>query len=236
MFSFLSLGFLIGLRHALEADHVAAVVSLSTRGGSIARQAAQGALWGLGHTLTLLVVGGACVALGVLIPPAAERVFEALVGAMLVALGVSVFARLREQRVHFHVHRHDGGGAPLHAHFHAHRHAGEVAHADDEHGHSHARPSLRALLVGSVHGLAGSAALVVITAQVAHSRATALLYIALFGVGSIAGMIALAAAIAVPLGASARRRSRLYAVLCGGAGAFSVVLGARMLLAYAAAV
>jgi len=187
MARFLLLGFLLGLRHALDADHVAAVVSLATRGGSLARQARQGALWGLGHTSTLLLVGGACVLLGVAIPREAERWFEGVVGAMLVLLGTSVLLRLRRARVQ------PPGG-------------------------------LRAVLVGAVHGLAGSAALVLVVASSAASPAEGLLTIALFGLGSILGMVAIAIAIALSLNAASA-----HPLLCGSAGAFSVILGARIL-------
>ena len=228
MFSFLFLGFVIGIRHALDADHVAAVVSLATHGGSIGRQARQGALWGLGHTLTLLLVAGACISLGVAIPRGAERWFEAIVGAMLVVLGVSVFVRMRKQRIHFHSHQHADGTV----HFHAHQHGVAADHGAEHHDHAHGRLSLRVLLVGAVHGLAGSAALVLLTAEAARSPAVGLLYVAIFGVGSIFGMMAIATAIGLPLSVSARRRMGLYHVLCGGAGAFSVLLGVRILWAF----
>lgn len=221
--SFLALGFVIGIRHAMEADHVAAVVSLATRGGTIARQARQGALWGLGHTATLLLLGGACVLLGVSVPHEAERWLEAAVGVMLVVLGVSVFVRLRRQGIHFHSHAHEGGPT----HFHAHRHD----HAAD-HEHAHPRVPLQALLVGAVHGLAGSGALVLVVAQTARTPALGLVCIALFGLGSVLGMMSLAAAIALPLNAAERLRGRFHQVLCGSAGAFSVLLGARMLLQF----
>jgi hypothetical protein len=201
--SFLLLGFVVGIRHALDADHVAAVVSLATRGGTIAGQARQGALWGLGHASTLLLVGGACVLLGVAVPREAERWLEAAVGAMLVLLGASVFLRLRRTRIHVEA-------------------------------HSHARVPAQALLVGAVHGLAGSGALVLLVAQTAETPAIGLVGIASFGLGSILGMMSLAAAIAWPLNATAPLRGRLHQVLCGGAGAFSLLLGARMIRDFAA--
>jgi cytochrome c biogenesis protein CcdA len=200
--NFLLLGFVLGTRHALDADHVAAVASLATRGGSIAHQARQGALWGLGHTSTLLVVGGACILFGLTVPPAAERWLEAAVGAMLVLLGVSVFVRLRRLRV-------------------------DLPRPEDR--HDHGRLPLQAWFVGAVHGLAGSAAVVLLVAQTARTPALGLLCIALFGLGSILGMIVLAAAMAWPLNATARLRGRLHWILCGGAGAFSVLLGAWIL-------
>jgi hypothetical protein len=225
MFSFLSLGFLLGLRHALDADHVAAVVSLATRGGSLRHQARQGALWGVGHTLTLLLVAGACLSLGIAVPEVAERGFEALVGGMLVLLGVSVLVRMRRRRIHLHRHRHEDGSD----HVHAHGHEARIDHAEDAHEHTHTRPSLRALAVGAVHGLAGSAALVLLAAQTVRSPGAGLVYIGLFGIGSILGMMAIATLIAVPLRVSAKSRTGVFHALCGGAGAFSVLLGARIL-------
>jgi hypothetical protein len=196
--SFLAFGFVIGIRHALDADHVAAVMSLATRGGTIAGQARQGAMWGLGHTLTLLLVGGACILSGLAIPEAAESWLEAAVGMMLVVLGVSVFVR--------------------------------TGHTNDP---ARPRSPLQAWCVGAVHGLAGSAALVLLVAQSAETPLLGLLCIAAFGLGSILGMSALAAAIAWPLEATSRMRGRLHAILCGSAGAFSVLLGAKMLWAFA---
>jgi len=227
VWTYLLLGLAVGLRHALEADHVAAVVSLATRGGSLRSQAVQGALWGLGHTLTLLAVAGTCIGLGISVPEAWERALEALVGAMLVVLGASVLARFRREGIHLHGHRHADGTV----HLHAHRHAG----GDPAHVHAHVRVPLRALLVGTVHGLAGSAALVVVVAGSARSAPLGILYVLAFGVGSILGMLALAATVAWPLGASARHRVRLHAILCGLAGACSLVLGASRIWTFALA-
>lgn len=225
MTTFLLLGFVVGIRHALEADHVAAVVSLATRGGSLREQAAQGALWGLGHTLTLLVVAGTCIGLGLSIPAGWERAFETLVGAMLVVLGLSVFARLRRERIHLHPHRHADGTVHLHVH----------SHAGAGHDHPHVRVPLRALLVGTVHGLAGSAALVVGVAGSARSPSLGVLYVALFGLGSILGMMALAATVAAPLGASARRGAQVHAALASVAGIASLALGASRIWLFAIA-
>jgi len=201
MASFLFLGFLIGIRHALDADHVAAVMALAARGGTIGGLARQGALWGLGHSLTLLLVAGACILLGVAVPHGAERGFEAAVGAMLVLLGISVLVRLRRRGI-------------------------------DAHAHAHGPLAPRALIVGAVHGLAGSGALVLLVAGTARSSATGLAYVALFGLGSVLGMASLAAAAALPLSATARLRGRSHKVLCAGTGAFSLLLGARMLWAF----
>ncbi len=195
MSAILLLGFLIGMRHALEADHLAAVGSLADGRHSLRRSAWQGAVWGMGHTLTLLLFGGAVLLLDTLVPERYALLLETLVGMMLILLGADLLRRLYRDRVHFHLHRHDGI-----AHIHAHSHRG-ASHPHHQDPHHHAHPPgfpLRALLVGMTHGLAGSAALVVLALGSVHSLGQGLLYILLFGAGSIVGMGLLAATIAVP--------------------------------------
>lgn len=193
--SLLSLGFLLGMRHALETDHVAAVASLATRSRSMGDTLRQGAVWGAGHTLTLFIFGSLVLLLDTVMPETLAQVLEFMVGLMLIGLGIDVLRRQLRERIHFHVHRHAGG----YLHFHVHSHAGEQVHATVHHHHHHGRFPLRALFVGMMHGMAGSAALILLTLQSVHSPLTGMFYILLFGVGSIAGMAALSAIIAVPL-------------------------------------
>lgn len=227
MLSFLALGFLIGLRHALEPDHVAAVVSLSTRGGTLRDHARNGAWWGVGHALTLLCLAGACVLFGIVIPERTERLLEGAVGVMLVWLGVSVFARMRRIGLHVHGHVHADGTAHVHAHGHA-------SSARGEHEHAHKRSSLRTVGIGALHGLAGSAALVLLVGSTAQSPTLGLAYIALFGVGAIVGMMLLAATISLPLGFSSRRMTGVYRLACAAVGVFSVLIGLRSIWAVVA--
>jgi cytochrome c biogenesis protein CcdA len=222
--SLLTLGFLLGVRHALEADHVAAVASLATRARSARDSARLAALWGAGHALMLLLVGGAVVALGAVLPDGLARLLEAAAGALLAALGLDVLRRLRGQRVHFHLHRHDDGVR----HVHAHSHAGESAGSHDARAHEHEHPRglfLRALLVGSVHGMAGSAALVVLSLQAVSSTPRALAYMAVFGLGSILGMVLFSLAVALPLSLRAGHLGRLARGLEAVLGVVSVALG-----------
>jgi ABC-type nickel/cobalt efflux system permease component RcnA len=194
--SLLTLGFLLGMRHAMESDHVAAVASLATRSRSMGDTIRQGAVWGAGHTLTLFFFGSLVLLLDTVIPEALARVLEFMVGLMLIGLGIDVLQRLLRERIHFHVHRHADGQL----HFHAHSHAGERDHPTvHHHQHQRGRFPLRALFVGMMHGMAGSAALILMTLQSVHSPLTGMVYIMLFGVGSIAGMAVLSAIIAVPL-------------------------------------
>ena len=200
MFGILGLGFLLGMQHALEADHIAAVSSIAARRSHVGDIVKHGLTWGLGHTLTLFVFAGAAILLGRAIPDSVAQPLETAVGVMLIGLGTHVLWRLRRDRVHFHQHGHGDGTV----HFHAHSHAGEATpHVRAAHAHDHGF-RWRTLLVGLMHGMAGSAALLVLTVTQASSPAAGLGYIALFGVGSMIGMGALSTVIAIPLVASAR--------------------------------
>src|ERR1700730_3558087 len=222
MFGILGLGFLLGMQHALEADHIAAVSSIAARRSELADIVKHGLTWGLGHTLTLFAFAGAAILLGHAIPEHLAWPLETAVGIMLVGLGVHVLWRLWHDRVHFPKHG-PGDGA---VHIHAHSHAGEtVAHDRAPHTHAHGF-RWRTLLVGLMHGMAGSAALLVLAVSHASSPAAGLAYGALFGVGSMAGMGALSAVIAVPLAVSARWLTSANRGLQGAVGLLTVAIGA----------
>jgi hypothetical protein len=224
--SILLLGLLLGMRHAMEADHLAAVATLATRSSSMGQTMRQGAAWGVGHTITLMLCGGVVLALGFAMSAHTSQLLELAVGFMLVALGVDVLLRLRHDRVHFHAHHHRDGVA----HFHAHSHRdGRSRHDDTAHQHHHpAGFPARALLVGMVHGLAGSAALVLLSLEAVKSVAWGFVYILIFGVGSILGMMLLSAVIAVPLRLSARYLDWAHSGLSGIVGLLNVGLGCYM--------
>lgn len=221
-FSILVVGLLLGMKHATEADHLAAVATLATRQSSLKQTLRQGVAWGIGHTLTLMLFGGAVLLLGQVISPRLEQALETAVGIMLIALGADVLRRLVRDRIHFHVHRHH----PDTAHVHAHSHRGEGRHADSAHRHVHAqRWPVRALAVGMMHGLAGSAALVVVALQTIPSARLGVGYIALFGVGSIAGMAMLSVIIAVPLKLSSGYLNRVRHAMTALVGVLTCALG-----------
>lgn len=202
LISVLLLGFVIGMQHAFEADHLAAVSSLVSQGeerrlGSLARL---GLVWGVGHTLALLIVCALVFFLPISLPSSFEPFAESLVGLLLLGLGGHLFYRLWRDRVHVHVHRHEDGDV----HLHAHSHRGEQApHDQSSHHHEHGL-HLKTLGVGLVHGVAGSAALVVYVAATLESPLLGLVYVLVFGFGSMIGMAALSAAVAVPLRFTAR--------------------------------
>jgi len=187
------LGSLLGMRHALEPDHLAAVSTLVTGQRNSARAAWLGACWGLGHTLTLLLAGATLVALRAEMPPSVSDAFEMGVALMLIVLGLRAIYQAARQ----------GGNGPAHLHHHGrlrHRHPGVPAHVHIGRWTLARRP----LLVGAVHGLAGSGALTALVLATLPSATAQLTYMAVFGLGSTVGMAALSALVGWPLGRAAR--------------------------------
>lgn len=225
MFGILGLGFLLGMQHALEADHIAAVSSIAARRSDIGDIVKHGLTWGLGHTLTLFAFAGAAILLGQAIPEHWSRPLETAVGIMLVGLGAHVLWRLWHDRVHFHRHSHGDGMVHIHVHSHAREQSNQaIPHGRLGHEHFHGF-RWRTLLVGLMHGMAGSAALLVLAVSQAENPAVGLFYVALFGIGSMIGMGALSSAIALPLAVSARRLTSANRALQGAVGVVTVVIG-----------
>src|SRR2546421_10548122 len=148
MFGILGLGFLLGMQHALEADHIAAVSSIAARRTQVGDIVKHGLTWGLGHTLTLFAVAGAAILLGRAIPEHFARPLETAVGIMLLGLGAHVLWRLWRDRVHFHKHRHDDGTGPIHAHSHARETVAPVRAAPDPTPGFSWRPPLGGVMPG----------------------------------------------------------------------------------------
>ncbi|PCI21773.1 MAG: urease accessory protein [Piscirickettsiaceae bacterium] len=222
MLSVLTLGFLLGLRHALEADHVAAVASLVSKSGTTKNTMRLGAIWGFGHTLALFLFSLIFMLTDSVLPDRLAMGLEFVVGIMLVLLGADVIRRLIKDKVHFHTHQHGNNQT----HFHAHKHVGEKNHDDSKHDHEHhANFSLRALYIGLMHGMAGSAALIILTLQSVDSLMTGISYILVFGVGSMVGMAALSAVIALPFRQSAKGLNRVHNGLQAVIGSITIVIG-----------
>ena len=218
-FSVLAIGFVLGLRHATEADHLAAVSTIVSERKSLFTASIVGGLWGVGHTISLFTVGLLVVFLKLQISTAVEAKLEAGVGLMLVILGVNALRKLlRSEKIHAHTHEHDG-----HAHTHIHTHKDESAEV------SHHRFSPRVVVVGMVHGLAGSAALMLLVVPTIQSTPVALLYILIFGVGSIGGMMVMSVAIGLPFHFTANRFEVLNKGIRVCAGVFSVLLGGSII-------
>jgi len=221
MFGILGLGFLLGMQHALEADHIAAVSSIAARRTDVGDIVKHGLTWGLGHTLTLFIFAGAAILVGQAIPEHLAQPLEAAVGVMLVGLGAHVLWRLWRDRVHFHLHGHGDGTT----HIHAHSHRDEtIPHRRSAHEHPHGF-RWRSLLVGLMHGMAGSAALLVLAVSQVANPVYGMMYVALFGVGSMLGMGALSTVIAVPLAVSARWLTWANRGLQGAVGTITIGIG-----------
>jgi hypothetical protein len=211
------------------------VSSIAARRSHVGDIVKHGLTWGLGHTLTLFAFAGAAILLGHAIPEHLARPLETAVGIMLVGLGAHVLWRLWRDRVHFHAHGHGDGTVHIHAHSHTQSAAqnpvnATVPHARTTHQHPHGF-RWRTLLVGLMHGMAGSAALLVLTVSQASSPAVGLAYVALFGIGSMIGMGALSTVIAVPLAVSARWLTWANSGLQGAVGIVTIAIGVNTIVA-----
>lgn len=207
----LAAGFLFGLRHALDVDHLAAVSALISERGRGLQAWLIGAAWGIGHTLSLSAAAIAVIVLNVQISGRAASAFELAVAVMLVVLGIDALRTVVRHG------EHDDHGA------HRHPIAGEVIVHD--HG---LRRGLRPMLVGMVHGLAGSAALTLLVLSALPSPRLAIAYVVVFGVGSIVGMIAMSVLVSMPLQVGHGRFHKLDAAVRTAAAVFSIVLGVWM--------
>jgi len=227
-FSLLAVGFFLGMRHATDADHVIAISTIVSRQRSMRSAAMIGVLWGLGHTLTVTLVGGAIILFMITIPPRVGLAMEFAVGVMLVLLGFLNLTGLNEW-----IRDNVAPGSPVHGHTHAHgdyAHSHLHGHGQGAHGHNEEQTPqawldrklgnigvyqmVRPLVVGIVHGLAGSAAVALLV-----------LYLFLFGVGTVAGMMLITVAIAAPFAYSMGRFPRFNAYLRIASGLLSLGFG-----------
>ena len=235
-------GFLLGMRHATDADHVIAVTTILNRTRRFVDTTIIGALWGLGHTITVVIVGVAIIVFNVVIPPPVGLAMEFAVALMLIGLGIlnltgglrSITERLTppapmQGHPHEHVHAH-GGEEAEHAHGHAHLHG---------HGRN---PRLdlvetfgwyqliRPVAVGLIHGLAGSAAVALLVLATIDDTGSALAYLVIFCVGVAAGMAVLTTIIGLPFWAARARSAQINRWLTIGSGVLSLAFG--LYLAY----
>jgi high-affinity nickel permease len=216
--SILVLGFFLGMRHATDADHVVAVSTIVSRERTLRGTAPVGLAWGVGHTATILVVGGMMVIFGVVISPRMGLGMELFVALMLVALGaISIRRILREERLQAR-----GAG---HEHRHGATNAEPLGWLDASLGRLSASRVVRPLVVGVVHGLAGSAAVALLVLSTVRSATTAIAYLLVFGVGTIAGMGLVTTALAAPLVLTTGRFERMHRFVGVASGLLSVGLG-----------
>jgi ABC-type nickel/cobalt efflux system permease component RcnA len=220
-FTVLGLGFLLGARHALDPDHVVAISTILSERPSFRASGLIGFSWGFGHTAALFLAGLVVILLKAAIPEPLAALAEFGVGVMLLALGGSLAWRLYRQRWHLHAHRH---GEKTHIHLHSHD-------VRPDHGHTHwLRLSVRPFCVGMVHGLAGSAALMLMVLSAVRTVWEGIAYILIFGAGSIAGMMLLGMLISLPLVLSTSLGQRAHLAVQGLASLGSIALGLLMMV------
>ncbi len=205
-------GIVLGMRHALDADHIVAVTTIVSRSRSILRSLMVGVSWGIGHTFTLFLVGFGVLVLKLHIPKEMALGMEVVVGIILIVLGVTVLRQLLKARGHVHEHTH---GDVIHTHSHSHEKS--VLH---EHRHLG-----KSLLVGMAHGLAGSGAITVLVLASMPGTGEGLLFLLLFGIGTLLGMMCFSGLIGLPFKLTARFSNKLNVTIQTIAGAVSIGLG-----------
>jgi high-affinity nickel-transport protein len=215
LLAILALGFFLGMRHATDSDHVIAVTTIVSRERSPLAALWVGALWGLGHTATILVVGGAIVLFGWVIPPRIGLSMELSVAVMLIVLGAMNLS---------------GALGSIKRAAHRHEHEPALDEASVPHAHVHERGPLRPLVIGVVHGLAGSAAVALLVLATIKSAGLALVYLAVFGVGTVAGMMLLTLAMSLPITVLSARFRNAEQLLARATGLISLAFG--LFLAY----
>ncbi|HEV8428878.1 MAG TPA: hypothetical protein VGQ41_13330 [Pyrinomonadaceae bacterium] len=221
----LSLGLVFGLKHATEVDHVVAISTIVSRHRNVFRSAIVGALWGVGHTASLLVIGAIVLSLRIAIPEMVSNWLELAVALMIIVLGVSALWRAarKNSEVHIHLHNHDGV-----AHTHVHFHESESRHQPNSHtAHSHAvsRVGWKPVLIGMVHGLAGSGALTLLVLTQISSSLLGFFYVLTFGFGSIVGMLLMSGLIGLPFAFTSRKLTNLHHSLQTLAAVLSICFG-----------
>lgn len=248
LLSIIALGFFLGMRHATDPDHVIAVTTIVARYRTIKDASLIGALWGVGHTLTIVAVGGAIVLLGWVIPARIGLSMEFSVALMLILLGImNLTGFLQWINGRFS----SAPGGPIEPHSHPHVHSDYIhvhRHTRDPEGHDHDTKDtlltwfdrhfgrigryqlVRPLVVGIVHGLAGSAAVALLVLATIRDPLWALVYLLVFGIGTIAGMILITAAISLPVVFAGKVSSRIGWGLRVSSGLIS--LGFGLFLAY----
>jgi high-affinity nickel permease len=223
LFSIIVLGFLLGMRHATDPDHIIAVTTIVSHQRSIKHAAVIGVLWGLGHTITIFVIGSAIILFGLVIPPKVGLAMDFSVGLMLILLGImNLSGIMRWVSVTLHLHTGQdlsphGNGHSVHSHARGHcleKHshtedATQVGWMDRIFGRLGMYQIVRPLAVGIIHGLAGSAAVALLVLTTIRVPSLAAAYLLVFGIGTIAGMMLITAAIAAPFRFSDGRFSRL---------------------------
>ena len=222
-FTLLGLGLLFGLKHATEVDHVVAVSTIASQQRNVLRSALVGALWGAGHTASLLMVGVIVLCLRIAIPESVSRWLELGVALMIIGLGTAALWRALRNRSDVHVHEHSHEGV---SHVHIHFHESETRHkAERKHSHAVSAVGIKPVLIGMMHGLAGSGALTLLVLTQISSIWMGFLYLVVFGLGSIVGMLLMSGLIGLPFALTSRSLSSLHHRMQMAAAVVSIVFG-----------
>jgi len=222
-FAVLGIGLLFGLKHATEVDHVVAVSTIVTQQRNVLRSALVGALWGAGHTASLLIVGIIVLALRIAIPESVSNWLEFGVALMIIGLGTAALWRSLRRRNDLHVHEHSHDGM---SHVHVHFHELETRHKTQrKHNHTVSVIGVKPVLIGMMHGLAGSGALTLLVLTQINSPWLGLLYLAVFGFGSVVGMILMSGLIGLPFALTARNLTSVHYRMQMAAAVVSIVFG-----------
>jgi ABC-type nickel/cobalt efflux system permease component RcnA len=225
IFVILSLGLVFGLKHATEVDHVVAVTTIVSRHKNVFRSALVGGLWGMGHTASLFVVAVIVLSLRIAIPEVVSAWLEFGVAIMIIGLGVSALWRALRKSGHVHVHQHDHDGlSHTHVHFHEHETRHEPT-AGSQHSHNVSRVGWKPVVVGMVHGLAGSGALTLLVLTQIGSPWLGLFYVLTFGLGSIVGMLLMSALIGLPFAIASAKLTHIHHGLQTAAAVLSICFG-----------
>jgi ABC-type nickel/cobalt efflux system permease component RcnA len=223
IFSVLAVGLVFGLKHATEVDHVVAVSTIVSQQRNVWRSTLVGAMWGAGHTASLLITGVIVLSLRIAIPARVSNWLEFCVALMIIGLGAVALWRslLKRNDVHVHEHSHDGV-----SHVHIHFHESETRHQKTRpHNHALSAVGLKPVLVGAMHGLAGSGALTLLVLTQIESAWVGFLYLAIFGLGSIAGMVLMSGLIGLPFALTAKNVGRVHRHLQTTAAGLSIAFG-----------
>ena len=210
----LGLGFLSGIRHAFDIDHIAAVSTMLSKKLSFGKSSLLGIFWGIGHAISLFCAGLIVLLLKIAIPIKLALFFEFIVAAMIIVLGINVLLTISREKIHVHRHKH---GKVEHFHLHSHKSA-------SHHAHWHT-PLKKSLAVGLIHGLAGSAALTLLILAGIPSAMLGLIYILLFGIGSMLGMMLVSAIISLPFRLIPNKLYNAQKLLRLSAGLISIAIG-----------
>lgn len=219
----LGIGLVFGLKHATEVDHVVAVSTIVSQHRNVLRSALVGALWGVGHTASLLVIGAIVLSLRIAIPEQVSTWLEFGVALMIIGLGVLALWRSLRKRDHVHVHEHSHDGV---SHAHIHFHEPETRHHETQpHSHAISAVGLKPVLIGTVHGLAGSGAATLLVLAQTSSALVGFSFLAIFGLGSIVGMILMSGLIGLPFALTGKNVDKVHRHLQTAAAGVSIVFG-----------